>query len=275
MGRKSKKTLLLEECASYFTPSVIEQMKDLSYEEISERLEKEKLTSLSPYDYFQGVKDSIKTMNSEDLSKMYTVAESLMEKYKLFGQEKALKRLAFHIKTLLKEYDIINLGVDRFVYKNDITNYIDNVSKKPVKIIEMKNYPREIPDEMIDVVQKTKGLFDEFYVLFTDYSGELEKEVEKERDPILFGGFCTKSRDIVADRFYYLGDWIDEYCDLTLDKLVSETSKDIVKTISIPSNRDELITQLNSYEEKDDRYYVGTQKKEHFFKRVVNAIKGK
>lgn len=275
MGRKSKKTLLLEECASYFTPSVIEQMKDLSYEEISERLEKEKLISLSPYDYFQGVKDSIKTMNSEDLSKMYTVAESLMEKYKLFGQEKALKRLAFHIKTLLKEYDIINLGVDRFVYKNDITNYIDNVSKKPVKIIEMKNYPREIPDEMIDVVQKTKGLFDEFYVLFTDYSGELEKEVEKERDPILFGGFCTKSRDIVADRFYYLGDWIDEYCDLTLDKLVSETSKDIVKTISIPSNRDELIAQLNSYEEKDNKYYVGTQKKEHFFKRVVNAIKGK
>lgn len=275
MGRKSKKTLLLEECASYFTPSVIEQMKDLSYEEIAERLEKEKLTSLSPYDYFQGVKDSIKTMNSEDLSKMYTVAESLMEKYKLFGQEKALKRLAFHIKTLLKEYDIINLGVDRFVYKNDITNYIDNVSKKPVKIIEMKNYPREIPDEMIDVVQKTKGLFDEFYVLFTDYSGELEKEVEKERDPILFGGFCTKSRDIVADRFYYLGDWVDEYCDLTLDRLVSETSKGIVKTISIPSNRDELIAQLNSYEEKDNKFYVGTQKKEHFFKRVINATKGK
>lgn len=139
----------------------------------------------------------------------------------------------------------------------------------------MKNYPREIPDEMIDVVQKTKGLFDEFYVLFTDYSGELEKEVEKERDPILFGGFCTKSRDIVADRFYYLGDWIDEYCDLTLDKLVSETSKDIVKTISIPSNRDELIAQLNSYEEKDNKFYVGTQKKEHFFKRVISAIKGK
>lgn len=249
---------------------------DLTIEQLEEIILTAEEKQMSPYEYFQRVKSAINEMDDENIKKMYTAASTLMDKYKVFGQEKAEKRLAFHIKTLLKEHDLINLGINKFVYKDDITNFIDSISKKPVKIIEMKNYPREIPDEMLDVVLKTKSIFDEFYILFTDYSGDdLVNEVKKERDPILFGGFCTKNRDIVADRFYYLGDWEDEYCDLTLDKLISETSKDIVKTVEIPTNTEDLIKQLNAYEEKDEgRFYFNASKKKPFFKRIVTAIKG-
>lgn len=41
-----------------------------------------------------------------------------------------------------------------------------------------------------------------------------KKEKEKKRDPILFG-IIKHSRN-----FYYIGDWIDEYCDLTLKEAV-------------------------------------------------------
>lgn len=274
MARDAKKYLLIKKCdelgIKYNTRTTMKEM-----EKLIEEKEKE-LENITPYEYFQQVKDSIKKMNSDELEQMYTVASSLMEKYKETGQEKAEKRLAFHIRTLLKESSLIELGIDRFVYKDDIVDYIDNISKRPVKIIEMKNYPREIPDELIETIKSTKDIFDEFYVVFTDYSTEeLINEVEKERDPILFGGFCTKNRDMVAERFYYLGDWEDEYCDLTLDKLISETSKDIIKTISIPTNRSDLINQLASYEEKGDTFVITKQVKEPFFKRVINAIRGK
>lgn len=282
VGRPAKKEQLIQRCEElnvfYSEKMTIKELEALIADKERDMVAPVVITEdmMTPYEYFQNVKDSIKSMNDDDLTKMYTAASTLMEKYQVFGQEKAEKRLAFHIKTILKEHDLLQLGINKFVYKDDITNYIDVISKKPVKIIEMKNFPREIPDDMIDVVTKTKGIFDEYYVLFTDYSeGELVKEVEKERDPILFGGFCTKNRDIVSDRFYYLGDWVDEYCDLTLDKLIKETSKDIVKTISIPTNKDKLISQLNAYEEKGDRYIVNTPKKEHFFSKIKRAFKVK
>ena len=245
MGRLSKKDSLIKRCRElydegsnlYYETNGLDsyvynyydcRIEDLTVEQLEEIILNAEVKEMSPYDYFQSVKGSVKEMCDENITKMYTAANTLMEKYKVFGQEKAEKRLAFHLKTLLKEHNLINLGIDKFVYKDDITNFIDKISKKPVKIIEMKNYPREIPDEMLDVVLKTKCIFDEFYVLFTDYTGdELINEVKKERDPILFGGFCTKNRDIVADRFYYLGDWEDEYCDLTLDKLISENEVQI------------------------------------------------
>lgn len=282
VGRPAKKEQLIQRCEElnifYSERMTIKELEALIADKERDLVAPVVITEdmMTPYEYFQNVKDSIKSMNDDDLTKMYTAASTLMEKYQVFGQEKAEKRLAFHIKTILKEHDLLQLGINKFVYKDDITNYIDVISKKPVKIIEMRNFPREIPDDMIDVVTKTKGIFDEYYVLFTDYSeGELVKEVEKERDPILFGGFCTKNRDIVSDRFYYLGDWVDEYCDLTLDKLIKETSKDIVKTISIPTNKDKLISQLNAYEEKGDRYIVNTPKKEHFFSKIKRAFKVK
>lgn len=275
MAREPKKYLLTKQCdelgISYNTRTTMKELEKLIKEK------EEELENITPYEYFQQVKDSIKRMGNEDLEKMYTASSSLMEKYKETGQAKAEKKLAFHIKTLLKESSLLELGINRFVYKDDIVDYIDNISKKPVKIIEMKNYPREIPDELVDTIKATKDIFDEFYVVFTDYSGdELINEVEKERDPILFGGFCTKGREIVAERFYYLGDWVDEYCDLTLDKLIDETSKDVVKTISIPTNKSQLISQLASYEENENGTFTMSRNvKEPFFKRIINAIKGK
>lgn len=289
MGRLPKKPQLYKRCEelglTYTNKmSVAELEKIVTTEEKRlKKVEKEKIkdeerkaleASMTPYEYFTHVKSTVKEINRDDITKMYEAASSLMDKYKETGQEKAEKRLAFHVKTLLKESKLIDKGITKFVQKDDITNYIDNISKKPVKIIEMKNYPREIPDELIAVIKDTKDIFDEFYIVFTDYSeGELAKEVEIERDPILFGGFCTSGRDIVAERFYYLGDWEDEYCNLTLDKLIEETSKDIVKDVAIPTNRDELICQLSAYEEKkDSKLYYHTPKKPPFFKRVFNAL---
>lgn len=117
---------------------------------------------------------------------------------------------------------------------------------------------REVPDDLVEVIEKTKDIFDEFYVVFTDYTGKEERKVTKERrdkDPILFGVFKNKTN--VSDRFYFLGDWVDEYCDLTLDKMIAEykekTGNSPVNVTTIPANKDELISLLKSYEVNDTR----------------------
>lgn len=242
--------------------------------------ENDSLKEMTPYQYFQFVKSKVNEMNDENLNKLYSISSELLEKYKKTGQVKAAKKLAFHIKSILKEKEIIDLGITKFVYRDDIENYIDNIAKDVVKIIELKNYPREIPDELVETIEKTKDIFDEMYVLFTDYTGEVEKKVEKERDPILFGSFIDRAVDEMSQRMYYLGDWIDEYCDLTLDKLVSQTNKSIVKEISIPNDTNELINQLNKIQESNNEEFRMTSDviKPHKFSlvnKIINKIKGK
>lgn len=139
---------------------------------------------------------------------------------------------------------------------------------------------REIPDDIVSIIEKVKDKFDQLYVVFTDYTGKVERQIEKERrekDPILFGTFQNQSNRTVIDRFYYIGDWEDEYCDLTLDKMVNETEKvgmrNITKTISTPKDIVELKEQLDSLESKNNTYIVTNKiKKKNVFTNIKSFL---
>ena len=112
------------------------------------------------------------------------------------------------------------------------------------------------PDnEIVDVIDKTKELFDQMYVVYTDYSGKEERKIEaekKEKDPILFRTFQDRNKKVCIDRFYYLGDWVDEFYDLTLDKMINETEKmgrNIVRTINTPKDVQELREYIDAHYE--------------------------
>ena len=69
-----------------------------------------------------------------------------------------------------------------------------------------------------DKLDKEK-VFDDYIVAHYDpkkENAELTKqEKEKKRDPILFGVIKD------SDNFYFIGDWKDEYCDLTLKEAIN------------------------------------------------------
>ena len=255
---------------------------------------------ISPSQYFDYIKNAKNDITTEALKESYSVFLKLAEKYTKLGQKESLKKLCFLADTLKKEEKLIELGITKYIYKDVIEDYIENVADKTVKIIELSRYMREVPDELVETIEKSKDLFDEFYVVFTDYTGKEERKVEKERrdkDPILFGVFKNNSN--VADRFYFLGDWVDEYCDLTLDKMVEQYQENkgyspAVET-KIPETTDELIEILKSYkiDEKKDRDYslkitsdenvginsfiktndVGDEPKKSFFGKVRSIFK--
>ena len=220
---------------------------------------------ITPSKYFEFIKDAKNTITTEALKNSYDVFLNLAKKYHTIGQNESLKKLCFLADTLIKEEKLIEMGVNTYVYKDVIEDYIVNVADKTVKIVELSRYTREIPDELVGTIEKTREFFDEFYVVFTDYTGKEERKVQKERrekDPILFGVF--KNDTTVADRFYFLGDWIDEYCDLTLDKMIEQykEKKNVspTKESEIPKTAEDLVSILHSYEitNKNETTVIGS-----------------
>ena len=215
---------------------------------------------LTPDQYFHIIKGKKQKINDSELSKIYDNCLELLNKYKVTGQVKGMRKLLFHLECIEKEREIVRMGVDTFIYRDDIEDYIDNIAKDVVKIIDLPSYEREIPDEIVAIIEQVGSKFDKLYVLFTDYTGKLERRVAKEErrtDPILFGTFQNEKDRSVIDRFYYLGDWEDEYCDLTLDKMVNEVKnagkRSITHSIKTPADIEELRKQLNSMTENNGR----------------------
>ena len=222
---------------------------------------------LNPSEYFEIVKSRKQTVTDEDLSRIYDNCLELLNKYKITGQIAGMRKLLFHLESIEAEREIVRMGITTFIYRDDIDEYIDNIAKDTVKIIELEKYEREIPDEIVDIIEKVKDKFDQLYVLFTDYTGKIERQVEKERrqkDPILFGTFLNERTRTVIDRFYFLGDWEDEYCDLTLDKMVNEVEaskkRNIVRTVNTPEDIEDLKRQLEQLVPSNDVFRIDNTK---------------
>lgn len=240
---------------------------------------------LTPYQYFEEVKSRKSKITDRELARIYDNCLELIEKAKRTGQKNQIKRCLFHLDTIEKERELVKLGIDTFIYKDDITFFMKQVAKDHVKIIEVENYEREIPDEIVDVIEKVRDKFSQLYIVFTDYSEDLTKKVisKRDKDPILFGVFKNSEAKSVIDRFYYLGDWVDEYCDLTLDKMLAETervgNRKIAHTIKTPADIEELKQQMSTYNKVTgiNHLVIDSTKiempKKHFFDKVKSIFK--
>ena len=209
------------------------------------------MTELDPQDYFNLIKSRKQETSDKFLTDFQKIVETEMSKAMATKQEFLIRRLAYAYSVISKERELLDLGINIYVMKDDIEEFIKNVSDKVVKVIELEKYPRSIPDEVVEKIQllREKDIFDRFYVVFTDYTGEVEKQVEVEKrrkDPIIFGAFEQRLEGVwdILDRFYYIADWEDEYCDLTMDKFLQEIGKEKLQTVVIPTNTDEIKEEL-------------------------------
>ena len=198
-------------------------------------------TTLSPSEYFDLLKGKRQEVTTEELQALYDNACSMMNKYKITGQRSGAEKLYKFAQVCEKELKAVAAGITTYVSRKDIDDYIKNIASKQVVIIELENYERDIPDELVDKIAdlQEKKIFDAFYVVFTDYTGGERKKVEqarRDKDPILFGAMLIG--DQVNTRLYYIGDWVDEYCDLTLDKMVAEFATKKKPTPAVPITKE-------------------------------------
>lgn len=196
------------------------------------------LDKVKPKELFAEVKNNVGIMDKMAINRYIAVSNKLLAKAEVTNQVTLKSRLEFRIKTLHKELQLLNeFGINQYVESKHIDKYMEETEFREVKMVPISDYLREIPDEAVDKVAETREVFDDYIILFTDYTGEMSKtsdKIVKDKDPILFGIFYDDKNDEAMERFYYLYDWEDEYCDLTLDKLIQEykdiSDEDIVKS---------------------------------------------
>ena len=125
--------------------------------------------------------------------------------------------------------------------------------------------------------------YDEFYIIYTDYTKETSKKVAKERrdkDPILFGAFLDKDADsktkvYVEDRLFFIADWVEEKCGLTLQQIAldvkDKSGKDITYKVSTPKDAEEVKNYLNSFTKPIEE----GNKPVSLFTKVKSAVRGR
>jgi hypothetical protein len=92
--------------------------------------------------------------------------------------------------------------------------------ERGIKLDYIKNFTRPLPQEVVLKIERVNQLevFDNYVVLYYDPDGKIYKETAREeakrRDPIVFGVIAGSTK------LYYIADWVDEYCDLTLEKFI-------------------------------------------------------
>lgn len=121
-------------------------------------------TIVSPAEYFEQVKSRKRTMTADGLSQLYENCLALLEEYQRSGQIAAQKKLLFHIDNITREKKLLDLGIDTFVYKSDVDDFIHMVDNKVVKIVELENYQQAPAPK--------KGFFDRVRTAFRSLKGE-------------------------------------------------------------------------------------------------------
>lgn len=157
-----------------------------------------------------------------------------------------------------REKELVSLGVTKAVYRADIAAFISKHKTRAIKLVTLLDYTRIIPPHAIEMINKTKHIFHQFVIVYTDHSIQAAMEVKKRTDPILFGVFnetvpvlhlqeqCTSGIvntaslistqnkiTVMSDRLYFLADWEDEQCDLTFDQMVREFPKVTGKQLTV------------------------------------------
>lgn len=257
------------------------------------------LKEISPSLFFQFIKSKLDNNQQIELSTKMSRIASCLENARMLDQQGLYEELALKLSGISREQEasVVNCGkyipfiaINYFIEKMSQLN-IDN--KKVVKFDFLKNFPRNIPSEKAKIISdvKDKKVFDQFFILYTDYTREKLKTTRtkiRDKDPIVFGAFIHQ-----PERLYYVCDWVDEFCDITLEKFLDltfdnaelglkdvEITDEYIKNIQNEVNRRHLRlkqTNMTNYrklmreEEKDRLKEVITPKS--WFGKLMEKIK--
>lgn len=156
------------------------------------------------------------------------------------NQQRLILESEIKLKNAMSEIEAIKAGYDRYVLKEDVNELIESLKTKDggrqLAFSNLEKYPRVIPQKNAELIKKAKEYFDNIYILYTAQKEEVEKE-KIAKDPIAFGvvkykediDSLTRNASIESNHMFFITDWVDEYCDLTLDKLVELSKEELQK----------------------------------------------
>lgn len=183
---------------------------------------------MSTLDLFINLSKSYKELSSiaeiaEHYEKALVQAQSL-------GQTALFEKLGDLVSVVRGEAILIAMGLNKYVTEKQICDFYEMVSEdKNLKLTWIKNFNRIIPEEIYEIKKDVdeRKIFDNYVILHYDPENngeELSKEeLEKKKDPILFGVIKN------SKKLYYIADWKDDYCELTLEEMFTTLGEKVLK----------------------------------------------
>ena len=185
----------------------------------SNGVETEEVYQLNIFEFFDNVKGLLKESVKTYISRIEPYMIALKQAQEM-GQTALVDKLTTDIFLHKYESILYAAGFYKKITEEQLVDFVKK-SEKGVQLCYVKNFIRPIPEGVIKIKQEADKLlvFDNYCILYYDKDTksfsktEAEKEVERKKkaDPILFG-MIHGSRNL-----YYIADWIDKYCDLTID----------------------------------------------------------
>ena len=178
------------------------------------------------------------------------------------GQTALVEDLLRGLVTNKYESVLFAEGLYYVVNESQMVSFVKQC-EKGIKLEYIKNFTRPMPQDIVDKIAKINQLevFDNYVVLYYDPDGKIYKETAKEeakrKDPIIFGVVAG------SEKLYYVADWIDEYCDLTLEAFID----------AIGVKKDELHLDYNPSKVKEDNKSKEETKKKKNIKKKKKTNK--
>lgn len=198
---------------------------------------------------FKKIKESCTEVTMNSLKMYMEEAEKHILDFVKTGQWLAKSKTEWLLECAIKEQELVKLGITRCCFRDDVRKFCEDHPTRVLKICDVADYERIIPVEGIDIMEKTKDIFDQFVIVYTDHTKKSARKTEKVRDPILFGIFMSdivvsepdseeenpedgKAKEpkkpvlttVMSDRMYVLYDWEDDQCDLTWSRMLRESA---------------------------------------------------
>lgn len=233
---------------------------------------------ISPRLYFRYVKSKLTVIETRKHQSQIDKLSKLIHKADVIGQFGLSEELSIQLAICVRELEAKACGIEFSIDRSVIRKYRHHVKDVNVRLCSLESYPRVIENSIHKKIQRIqkKNLFDSYEVLYLDYSGsnapkKSNKQKIIEKDPILFGVY-----NYAPDKMYFILDWVDEYCDLTMDKLLDKvresdpeysvehipdvSSKTIDRIVREVSKKHERLknTNVDNYEELAAQEEQGT-----------------
>jgi hypothetical protein len=172
----------------------------------------------SPIEFFTLVRKSLN--EAQAYADRVTKYGDMIQHAKSLGQTAMVEKLMKAKNTIENESILFAANFGRFLTEKDVIEFALKC-KKGLRLDWMENFCRAIPKDIAEkkVEADQLKIFDNYVILHYDPTGQsfatTQAEEEAKKDPILFGVIEG------VRKLYFIGDWKDEECDLTLDEVES------------------------------------------------------
>jgi len=151
---------------------------------------------------------------------------------KMCGQKALVETLSRNLVAVRGETQLVALGLRRYLTEEKLVEFVKKCPKG-LRLDWIANFTRVVPADLMrrKTLCDEHSIFDNYVVLHYDPHkkswAETEAEKAARRDPILFGLIDGRRQ------LYYLGDWVDEFCNLTIDQIADQIGSSGISELQV------------------------------------------